>query len=224
MITEREAPTEHIGPSEILAFGREQIDIIDERLAELYALRIRSAYELKLARVLIHDPVYNSQEQGETMNAFIARTEDGPVDQDMALDIIRPLLTNQVLVLVDKADLAAHAGREGEAPAVIESCVAYIAEVDAEIADLVTARMLCSIDIGAAKKDMGLPAYRGDREMMVRERFVELCRAGNVPEQLAGDAIETIVTASRTVQKGAADTHDLDAELRALTLQPEVVQ
>src|SRR4051812_34920777 len=101
MTTEHEAPRERGGTPEILAVGREQIDIIDERLAQLYALRMRTVYELKLARRLIGEPVYNSKQQSETIKGFVERTEDGPVDRELALNIIRPLVTSEVTMPID---------------------------------------------------------------------------------------------------------------------------
>ncbi|HJJ35586.1 MAG TPA: chorismate mutase [Methanocorpusculum sp.] len=83
----------------------------------------------------------------------------------------------------------------------IDELRSEIAGIDAEIVALVGKRIAVAKEIGAYKRENGLPVIVPDVEAKVRNRYVEEARKAGVPEDAAERIADILITACRSVQE-----------------------
>jgi chorismate mutase len=228
MIVEQLTP-ELISPQESLADCRERIDALDEDLAEALAQRMSYARLAYAARRVAGLPVYDGEQQNQSLERFAELMQDGPLGREAALGIMRPLVSVEVTMRPPKelvGDVAAYARDAEEARSIAEGAVEKLAEIDALIAHIIGERLLTALDVGRVKLARDEAIYNGAREAQVIARFVEWGEAGEVPERISRNTIVTVILASRNVQEMyvSAAASDLDQELEELTLDSVAAQ
>lgn len=220
MSVEHREGTEHLDSYEVIAWGREQIDVIDEDLAELLASRMTIAQLIAATRRAAGWPIYNNAQHTQSMDRFFDATRDH-LDRDTAREIIGPLVSAEVQIKLDPnyvGDIAMYAGNEQGATSLIDDGVAELNQIDDQIAVLIGERLEVAAAIGSAKQELGAKVYNGTRETEVIKRFVEWGEAGNVPYDIAHNTIILLIREARRVQGLNGGGPNFDRGLRELTL------
>ena len=99
--------------------------------------------------------------------------------------------------------MAEGAGDEpGGGAVTLEELRCRIDEIDVQLVGLFNARAQCALDIGAIKKELGMPIYQPEREMAVLRRVREASAASGGPlgPEAMGRLFERIIDEARGLE------------------------